>query len=374
MKAVLGIVGGGQLAKMLVEASQKLNISTIVLDPTAKSPAAKITNQIVGSYKSSRPITRLAQNAEFITFEIDGTNAKILKKLNAEGYSINPSPQSLEIIQDKLAQKQFLLANELLVPQFSAIKSASDVKKVSTYLGYPLLLKARFHGFDGRGNTLIKHEKNIEKALKKLGDQKLMVEKFIPFKKELALQIVRNKKGNIKTYPLVETIQKDGICHIVKYPANVDKSVRIKAYKVARKIVKLLQGAGVFAIEMFETGDGKILVNEIALRVHNSGHWTIEGCVASQFENHVRAVTNRPIKSTSPKTQAAVMINILGNRNGPAHPQGVKKVQNMPGVYLHLYDKLETRIQRKMGHITVLGSKSNQVLKKAFTARSLITI
>ena len=237
-----------------------------------------------------------------------------------------------------------------------------------------MVLKARFHGYDGRGNVVIKGEKDIKSALEKLKGKKLYVEKFIPFKKELAIQIVRNIQGKTMAFPLVETVQKNNICHIVKYPSKVTPSVEREAKILSQKTMTALHGAGVFGIEMFLTNDNKVLINEIAPRVHNSGHWTIEGCQTSQFEEHIRAVCNLPLKPIKPKTKSAVMINILGNRNGSAKLNGLEKIQSMPGVFVHIYGKFETRIERKLGHITVIGKTIDECLKKAQKARALITI
>ncbi len=371
----LGIVGGGQLGRMLVEAAKKLNIKTIVLDPTPQSPAAQVANeQIVGDFKDGRKIRLLAKKSDFITFEIESANAKTLQKLVESGYHIQPDPRTLETIQDKLLQKQFLLANSLPSAQFTQVSSYADIIKAAEYLGYPLVLKARFHGYDGRGNAIINSKKDIKSALVKLKGKKLYLEKYIHFKKELAIQIVRNTKGQTRTFPIVETIQKNNICHIVKYPASVQFQVQKQAKMLAKKTVSALFGAGVFGIEMFLTKENKVLINEIASRVHNSGHWTIEGCQTSQFDEHIRAVCNISLKSTKPKVKAAVMINILGDRNEPAKLKGLQKVKKLPGVYVHIYGKFETRKERKMGHITVIDKSLKSAFKKAQKARSLISI
>jgi 5-(carboxyamino)imidazole ribonucleotide synthase len=371
----LGIVGGGQLGRMLAEAAKKLGIKTIVLDPTPNSPAAQVADeQIIGDFKDGAKIKLLAKKSDFITFEIESANSKALKNLVNQDYKIQPDPKTLEVIQDKLSQKNFLLANNLPCAQFDQVSGRKDIEKAAEYLGYPLVLKARFHGYDGRGNAVIKSKIDISPALSKLKGKKLYVEKYIPFEKELAIQIVRNTKGKTVTFPLVETIQKNNICHIVKYPAQVSPKVEKQARQLSQKTVKALYGAGVFGIEMFLTKEDSVLINEIAPRVHNSGHWTIEGCTASQFEEHVRAVCNMPLKSARPKTKAAVMINILGKRSGPAKARGLEKIQKMPGVFVHIYGKFETRVERKMGHITVLGNNLQSCLKKAVIARSLISI
>lgn len=370
----LGIIGGGQLGRMLVESAQKLKISTIVLDPTQNSPAGQITDQVIGDFKDPNEIKRFSKLAKYLTFEIESANSKVLKELEQKGGKVNPSPQSLEVIQDKFLQKHFLMSYDLPVPDFTRVESEKDIMKAATYLGYPLVLKSRFHAYDGRGNAVIKSAKDIKDAVKKLKGAELYIEEFIPFRKELAIQVARDKDGKLVTYPVVETIQKNSICHVVKYPAQISESAEKLALEIAYKTVFKLFGAGVFAIELFLTRDGKILINEIAPRVHNSGHWTIEGCNVSQFENHVRAVCDMPLMPASPKCKAAVMINILGDRNGEAKPQGILNNSRTDSTYVHIYGKFETRVERKMGHITVVGSDPKSVYEKAFSARSHISI
>ncbi len=370
----LGIIGGGQLGRMLVEAAQKLTISTIVLDPTSNSPAGQITEQIIGDFKDPIQIKKIAGLSKFLTWEIESAKSKALKALQAKGAIVNPNPRSLEVIQDKLRQKNFLKEYKIPLPAFTKVKSEKDINKVAEYLRFPLVLKSRFHAYDGRGNVVIHSKKDIQAALKKLRGADLYLEEFISFEKELAIQIARDTKGNQVIYPVVETIQKNSICHTVIYPADITKNIEKSAIEIAQKIVSKLFGAGIFAVEMFLTKNGKILINEIAPRVHNSGHWTIEGCNVSQFENHVRAVCSMPLVSVKPKKKAAVMINILGQRNGKANLKCMKYIQKMDSTYLHIYGKFETRIERKMGHITVTGNDVESTLKKALSARKAITI
>lgn len=370
----LGIIGGGQLGRMLTEAAQKLKISTVVLDPTPKSPAGQITNQIVGDFKNPNEIRKLSKEVKFLTYEIESANAQVLQELGERGVQVNPSPKSLEVIQDKFLQKHFLMGYNLPVPDFTRVENDKDIKKAAKYLGYALVLKSRFHAYDGRGNAVIKKESDIKKALTKLKGSELYIEEFIPFEKELAVQIARDTSGNLTAFPLVETIQKNSICHIAKYPAGVSRTIERSALEIANNTVSKLFGAGVFAIELFLTKDGKILINEIAPRVHNSGHWTIEGCNVSQFENQVRAVCSMPLVVPKAKYKAAVMINILGNRNGSAKLDGIEKIKKMDGVYAHIYGKFETRVERKMGHITVVGDNPNQVLENAIRSRNMISI
>jgi len=370
----LGIIGGGQLGRMLTEAASRLNISTIVLDPTPKSPAGQITEQIVGDYKDKEQIKKLAKATKFLTYEIESANAQTLKELQIKGIKINPAPQSLELIQDKFLQKHFLMGYGLPVPDFTRVESEKDVYKTSEYLGFPLVLKARFHAYDGRGNAVIRGTKDIKPALQKLKGTELYIERFVPYKKELAIQIARDTKGNMAVYPLVETVQKNNICHQVKYPPSVSQKIEKEVTEIAKKTIAQLFGAGVFAIEFFLTTDDRILINEIAPRVHNSGHWTIEGCDNSQFDNHVRSVCNLPLSSPKPKVKVAVMVNILGTRDGQVNLQGVEKAEALPGTKVHIYGKFETRVERKMGHITSYGSNLAEVYKNALAARQMITI
>ncbi len=371
----LGIAGGGQLGRMLVQAAQKLQIKTIVLDPTHKSPAGQIADsQIVGSYKDPKQVRNLAKKVDYLTFEIEGTNAKVLKGLKKDGMHIQPEGETLELIQDKFKQKQHLKSTKIPTPDFARVSNSKDIETAVSILGLPIVLKTRFHGFDGRGNFVINKKNDIKIALKKLSGQKLYAEKFIFFKKELATQVVKDVKGKIVCYPIVETIQKNNICHEVIAPAKINNSVAKQATSLAKKVVLNLKGAGVFGIEMFLTDKNKVIINEIAPRVHNSGHYTIEACTTSQFEQQVRVACKLPVGSTKMKVPVAVMVNILGQRNGKTQLKGQQKLQKMENTYLHIYGKSETKIDRKMGHITVLGKTLNKTQQKAETARRMISI
>jgi phosphoribosylaminoimidazole carboxylase PurK protein len=393
MKKRIGIVGGGQLGRLIAIDAKKLGFIVNVIDPTPNSPAGRIADhQIVANYNDEKAIRELAKISDFLTFEIELANAKILDELSEKGLQINPSAKTLTIIKDKLTQKQFLKKAKIPVADFVEIKSTSnssiteqwnnetlkqiadEIKRVAKKIGYPFLLKARFDAYDGRGNALIKNEKQINKSLEKLRGRKLYVEKFVPFTKELAIMVGRNTKNEIISYPVVETIHKNNICHIVIAPAPVNKIILTKAKKLAEKVMKYLQGAGMFGIEMFLTKNEKVFINEIAPRVHNSGHYTIEATETSQFEQHARAITSMPFGSTKLKMPSAVMINILGERDGNAEPKGIKEAEKIPGVKVHIYDKLQTRKERKMGHITVVGNSLHETLKKAKQARKMITI
>lgn len=391
MKNRIGIVGGGQLGRMLTIPAKKMGYNVNIIDPTPNSPAGQIADkEITADFKDEKAIRQLGNISDYITFEIELANSDILKELEEKGVEINPTAGTLEIIRDKLLQKKFLEESGIPVAEFAPVILSDseesidpswpqvDIKKeivsLANQFGYPILLKARFDAYDGRGNALIESESHIDRAINKLRVKKLYVEKFIPFVKELAVISARSTNGEVVTYPVVETIHKNNILHYLLSPAPIDEGIANRAQKLAIETIKRLQGAGVFGIEMFLTRDGNVLINEIAPRVHNSGHHTIEANQTSQFEQHIRAITGMPLGSTEVTTPAAVMINILGDRTGKANPQGIEKAENIPGVKVHMYGKLETRPERKMGHITAIANTLDEALKNAKQARGYITI
>lgn len=371
----IGIIGGGQLGRMLVQAAKKLGFYTVVLDPTPKSPAGQVADlQIVGDFKDALKIKEVADQVDFLTFEIESSNAEALYELAKEGKNINPDPKILEIIKDKYLQKKFLEKSSIPVADSLEVETVEDIKKAGGIFGYPLLLKARKDAYDGRGNALIKNEADIAGAMEKLNRRTLYVEKFVPFVKELAVVVGRSKDGAVKVFRAVETIHKNNICHIVISPAPVSGDVAKRAEELAIKIIDDFKGVGVFAVEMFLTDKNDLIINEIAPRVHNSGHHTIEGHSTSQFEQHIRAVSGMSLGEVDNTLPYSVMINILGERSGEADLKGLEAVEGMEGVYVHIYGKTETRPERKMGHITVVGDDLIEVLEKAKLVRSKISI
>lgn len=375
MKNRIGIVGGGQLGRMLAFDAKKMGFIVTVLDPTPQSPAGQVVDkQIVADFKDEEAIKKLAAVSDFLTFEIELANSKILDELAADGVQVNPSAKTLTIIKDKLKQKEFLAKAGIPIAKFREVKTKEDILKAGEIFGYPLLLKARFDAYDGRGNALIKKEADIDLGLEKLRGRELYVEQFVAFTKELAVMVARSTKGEIVTYPVVETIHKNNICHTVFAPARVEKRIQTKAKNLARKVMQHLKGAGVFGIEMFLTKNGKVFVNEIAPRVHNSGHYTIEACTTSQFEQHIRAIAGLPLGKTDMTVPAAVMVNILGDRKSPAAVSGLDKALKIPNTFIHVYGKAETKVERKMGHITAIDKTIEKAYKKAVKARKLIEI
>ena len=372
----LGIIGGGQLGMMITEAAKNLSdaISEItVLDPTDNCPAAQAgAKQIVGYFKDEDAIVKLAEQSDIITYEIESGNTDVLSKLNAE---IEPSPTTLGIIQDKLLQKKFLSENELPVSQFYEITSLDDLREKINDLGLPVLLKARRDAYDGRGNFKITSPDEIEKAYQYFDGKSLMVEKFVNFKMEVSVIAARNTKGEIAAYPLVENIHENNILKITIAPARVSDDVIMDAGDIAKKTMEVLKGAGVFGIEMFIDQDDKILINEIAPRVHNSGHHTLQSCKTSQFEQHLRAILGLELGSTD-LVHKTVMCNILGpdGYEGKYKPVELEK----DGVYLKMYGKDVSKQQRKLGHFNVVDQSDSknvsELLKMADEIKNSILI
>ncbi len=359
----LGIIGGGQLGMMLTEAAKNMTeyiSNVIVLDPTKNCPASRVgAKQIVADFKDKNAIVELSLQSDIITYEIESGDSKVLESLHGE-VSINPSPNTLRIIQDKYIQKQFLRQNNIPVADFDAIDSLDDLKKKIDDFQYPALLKARRDAYDGRGNFKIENSSQIETAYEKFSGRQIMIEKFVDFKMEVSVIAARNIHGEIATYPLVENIHKDNILEFTISPARVENKISSEADKIAKKTMDVLHGAGVFGIEMFVTKDDKVLINEIAPRVHNSGHHTLQSSETSQFEQHLRAILGLPLGSTKLK-HATVMCNILGPKDFVGRYKPITLEQK--GVYLKMYHKDDAKPQRKLGHFNVVDESDTNNMK-----------
>jgi len=372
----LGIIGGGQLGMMITEAAKNLSeyISEItVLDPTENCPAAQVgAKQIVGDFKDEIAILKLAEQSDIITYEIESGNTDVLSKLKAE---IEPSPSTLGIIQDKLSQKTFLSENGLPISQFYEITSLDDLREKIKDLGLPVLLKSRRDAYDGRGNFKITSSDEIEKAYQHFDGKSLMVEKFINFKMEVSVIAARNTKGDIASYPLVENINENNILKMTIAPARTSDDVISIAGDIAKKTMEVLKGAGVFGVEMFIDHDDKIIINEIAPRVHNSGHHTLQSCKTSQFEQHIRAILGLDLGSTD-LIHKTVMCNILGPDGFEGKYKSVQLEND--GVYLKMYGKDISKPQRKIGHFNVVDLSDSkdisELLKTADEIKNSILI
>ena len=356
MSKVLGIIGGGQLGMMLTEAAQNMTkeiSKIIVLDPTENCPASKVgAEQIIADFKDKNAIKKLSELSDIITYEIESGDSDTLKKLE-EYTEISPSPDTLKIIQDKLLQKQFLQENGIPVAEFSIIENKEELDQMIDKMGLPLLLKMRKDAYDGRGNYKINSKSDINDALDLFSGKSLMVEKFIKFEKEVSVIAARNTKGEIATYPVVENIHENNILKMTIAPGRVSENVKKQAEQIAEKTMKVLRGAGIFGIEMFVTSDDKIMINEIAPRVHNSGHHTLQSSDTSQFEQHLRAILGMNLGDVSIKSPT-IMYNILG----PTTFQGEYNVlcPKKNNIFLKMYGKLESKPQRKIGHVNIVDN------------------
>ena len=356
MSKILGIIGGGQLGMMLTEASKSMPLEiskVIVLDPTENCPAAKVgAEQIVADFKDRSSIKELAERSDIITYEIESGDSTVLKSLEST-CEINPSPETLRIIQDKLIQKKFLDDNNIPVAKFSEISSRGELEEKINEFGLPVLLKTRRDAYDGRGNFKINSSEHISEGLKIFEGKSLMLEEFIDFKMEVSVIAARSTTGEIQTYPLVENIHEDNILRTTIAPARISDEISKKAEEIAHKTMEVLHGAGVFGIEMFVTNDDQLLINEIAPRVHNSGHHTLQSSKTSQFEQHLRAILGMELGSTK-LLHPTIMYNILG----PTDFTGKYKIPSttITNSFLKMYGKLESKPKRKIGHVNLVDA------------------
>lgn len=370
--ARIGIIGGGQLGRMLVKAAKRIGCTCVILDPTPGCPAGQVAGeQIVADSHDPGALAELVRRVDVTTFDIEDIDADALHGLAAAGHCIYPHPDLLAQVQDKLTQKQTLAAAGLPTAEFAAA-DRPDAAAFERF-GYPLVQKARRGGYDGRGVLIMTDASAFERALPVPG----LIERFVPAVKELAVMVARGQDGSTCCYPPVEMRFRPGenILELLLAPARVATRVASAAQALAVATVEVLDGVGIFGIELFLTADDRLLINEIAPRTHNSGHYTIEACLTDQFEQHLRAITGLPLGSTE-LLRPAAMINLLGapGRRGRPVIGGLRAALAIPGVSVHLYGKAETRPARKMGHVTVLDRDLEAARAKADQVRGLIEI
>jgi 5-(carboxyamino)imidazole ribonucleotide synthase len=350
----LGILGGGQLGRMLIQDAINYNIHISVLDPSSNAPCADIANTfVVGNFNDYQTVLDFGKTVDVLTIEIEHVNIEALEELERMGKKVFPRPRALRTIQDKGLQKQFYKANNIPTAPFHLTDNAEDA--LLFIEKGPFMQKLRKGGYDGKGVTPLRTEAEFKSAF----DAPSVLEEFVPFVKELAVIVARNESGEINTFPLVE-MEFNPEANLVEFifsPANVSIDIENNAKKIATDIANKLEHVGLLAIELFLTEDGNILVNEIAPRPHNSGHHTIEACFVSQYGMHLRAILNMPLGSTGLRTPA-VMINLLGEKGfeGKARYENIEEVLHTEGAYIHLYGKEDTKPFRKMGHITVCNT------------------
>ena len=372
----LGIIGGGQLGKMLLYTAQKWDINTAILDPQADASAAPYTHSFVqGDLMNFDAVYNFGTTVDLLTFEIENINIEALKQLEAEGKTIYPQPQVLEIIQDKTIQKEFYQKNNIPTAEFKIYASVEDLKLdvLNGKRSFPFVWKAPKMGYDGFGVRVVKNNLDLEG----LAPGRCLVEELIPYQTELSVVVCRNPEGMYRSYPVVE-MEFHPTANQVEYvlcPARIPEKMAAKAQKLAAQVSEAFGHVGLLAVEMFLTENGELYVNEVAPRPHNSGHYSLEAAVTDQFEQHLRAVLNLPLGDTK-SLAAAVMVNLVGHpeHEGPVHYQNMDHLLTLNGVTPHIYGKKHTRPFRKMGHVNVIDSNIHQARKQAEEIKKIVQV
>ena len=372
----LGILGGGQLGKMLLTETRKFDIQTLVLEPSEEAPARYSCN---GFYKGSLmdfdTVYQFGKMVDLLTIEIENVNLDALDKLEEEGLPIYPSPKTLRLIQNKGKQKDYYVSNYIPTSPHQRFVDLNDLRTAlaKDELEFPFVWKCAQFGYDGNGVKICRSALDLVK----LPDVECIAEEMVPFKNELAVIVARSVSGEVKTYPVVE-MEFHPEANQVEYvicPARIDEKVAQKATEVALKVSEAFHHVGLLAVEMFQTDDDEILVNEVAPRPHNSGHYSIEASYTSQFENHLRAILNLPLGNTDSKV-AGIMVNLVGEEgfSGQVVYENIEKIMAIDGVTPHIYGKRETRPFRKMGHVTIVNENMTEARKIAEEVKNSIRV
>lgn len=368
----LGVLGGGQLGKMLIQDAVNFNISTYILDPDANAPCKDLCAKFFhGSLKDFDTVYNFGKQVDLLTIEIEHVNVEAMEKLQAEGISVFPQPEILRMVQDKGLQKQFYRLNKIPTASFHLVSNKEEIKQFASE--FPFFQKLRKEGYDGRGVVRLTDANNLEKAF----DVPSVLEKLVDFEKEISVIVSRNAKGEVSAFPTVELVFNPEV-NLVDYlfsPANISAEIEKEAKEIAVRVIESLKMVGLLAVEMFLTKTGEILVNEIAPRPHNSGHQTIEGNFTSQYMQHLRAILNLPAGNTDIKTPA-VMVNLLGEPDftGDAVYEGLEEVLAIDGVNIHLYGKTTTKPFRKMGHVTIIDKDLKNAMQKAEMVKKTLKV
>lgn len=351
-RATIGILGGGQLGRMLALAAARLGLRCHVFCPEADSPAAEVVGRFTqADYRDREALARFSAAADVVTYESENIPAETARFL-ADRTQVFPDANALDIAQDRLSEKRFITSLGIEVAPFQPISSRAEIKNAVTDLGAPLVLKTRRLGYDGKGQALIRGLPDIDPAFESVGGQACIVEKFVPFQKEIAVVLARGRDGRIECFDIAENEHRNHILEVTRIPAAVPSEVLDEARRIAIAIAQALNYVGCMAVEMFAVMQDKtarVLVNEIAPRVHNCGHWTLDGCSVSQFEQHIRAVAGWPLASPSRLSRRIESTNIIGDEI-----EHYEQYLDRPSTAVHLYGKTEVRSMRKMGHVTRL--------------------
>jgi len=372
----LGILGGGQLGKMLLYSTRKWDIRTFVLDPNYEAPAKLACDVFIqGDLTDYQTVLDFGKKVDILTIEIENINIKALYKLKKEGVKIFPQPEIIEIIQNKSSQKEFYIKNNIPTSNYKSFSNLESLKNAIAKgnLSFPFVWKASEMGYDGYGVSVIKKNKDLENLL----DCECIAEDFVPFKNELSVIVARREQGETQAYPVVE-MEFHPTANQVEYvicPARISSEIKLRAKKIALEVSKKYKHVGLLAIEMFLTETGEILVNEVAPRPHNSGHLTIESSYTNQFEQHIRAILNLPLGDSGNKV-SGVMVNLVGkeNHNGPVVYKNIDQILAINGVTPHIYGKKQTRPFRKMGHVSIVNKSLDKARQIAEEVKSIIEV
>ena len=371
----VGIAGAGQLAQMTVLAAWPLGIRVAVLGQPGEPATGMAAGVIEGDWKDPDALMRIGREVGVLTLENEFVDAEFLMAVEDAGTPVRPHPARMRVVQDKALQKQRLADEGLPVAPFAVPDSADDLEAIGNDLGWPLMLKSRHLGYDGYGNALCANLDESRAAYPVLAERGggVLVEQFVYFERELAVIVARRHGGGDAVYPVVETRQHDHVLRELLCPAPIGPAVAEEAKRVARAAADAAGGAGVTGVEMFHTADNRILINELAPRPHNSGHHTIEACVTSQFENHLRGILGLSLGSTALIAPGAALVNLLGDRDGPSAPD-ISGAASVAGAHVHLYGKADVRMRRKMGHVTALGASPQDALDTARLAAGIVRL
>ncbi|MEH7353886.1 5-(carboxyamino)imidazole ribonucleotide synthase [Neobacillus drentensis] len=357
--ATIGIIGGGQLGRMMALSAKAQGFRIAVLEPAADSPCGQVADfEIIGAYNDREAISRLAEVSDVITYEFENIDADTLGWLCEKAY-VPQGKNLLTITQDRVSEKAAIQQAGVEVARYEVINSIEELFLKIELIGYPAVLKTARGGYDGKGQLVIKSEQDLSKADPLISHGSCVLEKWIPFEREISVIVTRKLDGATAFFPVAENIHEENILHITIVPARISKELREMAIQKAKQIADSLGLVGTLAVEMFVTSDGTIYINELAPRPHNSGHYSIEACETSQFEQHIRAICNWPLGSTE-LLKPAVMVNLLGE-----HLDGLfKEIPTMTGWKVHLYGKKEPKLKRKMGHVTILKGNIDEALRE----------
>ncbi len=372
----IGIIGGGQLGKMMILDGKRLDTQFAILDPTEHCPAHSIADRhVVADFDDVDAILRMAEDVDVVTYEFEHISVEALRRLEAEGHKVYPSAETLSRIQNKLVQKRWLAKHEIPVPIFRPVDGVEDIHAAAEEYDYPIILKTCTGGYDGKGNAVIGTESEITGAYETLGAGKLplMVEECIDFEKEVSILACRSENGEMAVFPVAENVHHNSILDETTVPAVISEASAREAMEVAKACLQAFDACGMLCIELFVTREGHILVNELAPRPHNSGHYTIEGCYTSQYEQHVRAILGMPLGNPN-LIRPTAMKNLIGDRNGQAELTGLEEAYRFPNVKVHIYGKEQVKVGRKMGHITATGETLEEALAEVRGAHAVLHI